>query len=52
LGQGKITSLRKVEKDVKEVGEGSECGLKVEFPMPIALGDILEIFSKEFRKRA
>ncbi|OGJ57326.1 translation initiation factor IF-2 [Candidatus Peribacteria bacterium RIFCSPLOWO2_12_FULL_55_15] len=51
LGQGKITSLRKVEKDVKEVGDGSECGLKVEFPMPIELGDVLEIFSKEFRKR-
>ncbi|MBI2117616.1 translation initiation factor IF-2, partial [Candidatus Peregrinibacteria bacterium] len=52
LGQGKITSLRKVEKDVKEAGEGTECGLKVEFPVPIELGDILEIFSKEFRKKA
>lgn len=52
LGQGKITSLRKVEKDVKEVGEGSECGLKVEFPLPIELGDVLEIYSKEFRKKA
>lgn len=52
LGQGKITSLRKVEKDVKEIGEGSECGLKVEFPLPIELGDVLEIYSKEFRKRA
>ena len=51
LGQGKITSLRKVEKDVKEIGEGSECGLKVEFPTPIELGDVLEIFSKEFRKK-
>ncbi len=51
LGQGKITSLRKAEKDVKEVGEGSECGLKVEFPVPIELGDVLEIFSKEFRKK-
>lgn len=52
LGQGKITSLRKVEKDVKEVSEGSECGLKVEFPMPVALGDVLEIFSKEFRRKS
>lgn len=52
LGQGKITSLRKVDKDVKEISEGSECGLKVEFPLPIEIGDVLEIFSKEFRRKA
>jgi translation initiation factor IF-2 len=51
IGSGRITSLRKVEKDIKEAKEGSECGLKVEGVDAVQLADVLEVFSREFKKR-
>lgn len=51
VGTGRITSLRKVDKDIKEAKEGTECGMRTEATTPLLVGDILEVFSKEFKKK-
>ncbi|MBI3336527.1 translation initiation factor IF-2 [Candidatus Peregrinibacteria bacterium] len=51
VGTGRITSLKHVEKDIKEAKEGSECGMRVETNTPIIIGDTLEVFAKEFKKK-
>jgi translation initiation factor IF-2 len=43
-GRGKILSLRHVDKDIKEAKEGSECGMRVETSVPVAEGDVLEVY--------
>ncbi len=50
VGKGRITSLKHVERDIKEAKEGSECGMRVETDTAIQTGDVLETFTKEFRK--
>jgi translation initiation factor IF-2 len=50
VGTGRITSLKQVERDIKEAKEGMECGLKVDTDFTIELGDILEVYRKEFKK--
>jgi translation initiation factor IF-2 len=52
IGIGRITSLKHVDTDIKEAKEGSECGLKVETASSIAVGDQLEVFVREFKKKA
>ncbi len=52
VGTGRITSLRKVDKDVKEVSEGAECGLRTDSTVPIEEGDILEVYLKELKKKS
>ncbi|MEI8230301.1 MAG: translation initiation factor IF-2 [Candidatus Peregrinibacteria bacterium] len=51
VGTGRITSLRKVDTDIKEAKEGSECGLRVESSIPIAEGDIFEVFLRELKRK-
>lgn len=51
VGSGRITSLKHVDKDIKEAKEGSECGMRVEITTAIIVGDILEVFAKEFKKK-
>ncbi len=51
VGTGRITSLRKVDKDIKEAKEGTECGLRVDSAVPVMEGDVLEVFFKEFKKK-
>lgn len=50
IGTGRITSLKNVDKEIKEAKEGSECGMRVQTSAPIELGDILETFTKEYNK--
>lgn len=50
VGTGRITSLKLVDKDIKEAKEGMECGLRVTTTVTIELGDILEAFTKEFTR--
>lgn len=52
VGTGRITSLRKVDKDVKEVSEGVECGMRTDSTVAIEEGDILEVYLKELKKKA
>ncbi len=51
VGTGRITSIRKVDTDIKEAKEGTECGLRVESTEPILEGDILEAYLREFRRK-
>lgn len=51
VGEGRILSLRKVDKDIKEAKEGSECGMRVDSSVPMEMGDVLEVFSKEFKRK-
>lgn len=52
VGTGRVTSLRRVDKDVKEVSEGTECGLRTDSSVPLLEGDILEVFLKELKKKS
>lgn len=52
VGTGRITSLRKVDKDIKEATEGTECGMRVESTVPVVEGDVLEVYLREFKKKA
>ena len=50
VGTGRVTSLKLVEKDIKEAKEGMECGMRVTATVGIAMGDVLELYTKEFTK--
>lgn len=50
-GTGRITSLKHVDKDIKEAKEGSECGMRVETSVLIEPGDRLEVYLKELKKK-
>jgi translation initiation factor IF-2 len=52
IGQGRITSLKHVEKDIKEAKEGMECGMRVTTSIGIEIGDTLEVYTKEFTRIA
>ena len=43
IGKGKIANLQHNKERVKEVSEGSECGLVVEIGSSIEVGDILRV---------
>ena len=51
VGDGRITSLKKVDKDIKEAKEGSECGMRVQTSVLIEPGDQLEVFVRELKKK-
>jgi translation initiation factor IF-2 len=50
VGTGRITSLKNVDKDIKEAKEGMECGMRVTSTSGVEMGDSLEGFIKEFTK--
>ncbi len=47
VGEGKLSSLRRVRDDVREVPAGTECGLTVEGFDDFAEGDIVEAYTRE-----
>ncbi len=49
IGEGKMTELKVVKEDVKEVEEGQECGIKYEGAVKLQEGDVLEAFKEEKR---
>lgn len=51
VAQGRIITLKNVDKDIKEAKEGSECGLKVECDTTVLLGDTLEAYRLEFKRQ-
>ena len=51
VGTGRITSLRHVDKDIKEAKEGQECGIRTESAVPLQEGDILEVYLRELKKK-
>jgi len=51
IGEGKILSLKQNKKDVSEVAKDFECGLKIQTPTKILVGDSLEVYRQEERVR-
>ncbi len=51
VATGRITSLRKVDQDIKEAKEGTECGMRTECQTPIEEGDVLEVFTRELQRK-
>lgn len=51
IGEGQIEGLQLNKKDVREVLENFECGLKVETEIKVAVGDVLECYKTEERVR-
>jgi translation initiation factor IF-2 len=51
IGTGRIVTLKHVDKDIKEAKEGSECGMRVEIGIPVEEGDVLEGYTKEFKRK-
>jgi translation initiation factor IF-2 len=51
VGQGRILSLRKVDQDIKEAKADTECGMRTDTSIPIEVGDILEVYHREFKKK-
>lgn len=51
IGDGKIISLEQNKKDVAEVKENFECGLKIATITKINVGDVLEVYKKEEKIR-
>lgn len=51
VGTGRITSLKKVDSDIKEAKEGTECGARTESTILLEEGDILEVYLKELKKK-
>ncbi len=50
--QGKLNSLKRFKDDVKEVGNGYECGIGLEKYNDIKVGDVIEVFEIEEVKTA
>ena len=48
---GRLSSLRRVKDDVREVREGFECGLTIENYDDIKAGDVIESFEVEQERR-
>ncbi len=51
VGTGKIEELQQNRVEVNEVKTGSEFGLKVKTTAPIMIGDILEVFDENVKKK-
>ncbi len=51
VGTGRITSLKHVDKDIKEAKEGQECGMRVESTVPVQEGDRLEAYVRELKRK-
>lgn len=51
VGTGRITSMKHVDKDIKEAKEGAECGLRVQTTCPVVEGDVLEVYLRELKRK-
>jgi translation initiation factor IF-2 len=51
VGEGRIDSLKRVDKVVDEIKEGNDCGIKFIGPVELEEGDILECYKTETRAK-
>jgi len=51
VGEGVIESLRKVDKEVKDIGEGNDCGMKITGYLEVEEVDIFEVYKEEEKRR-
>ncbi|NCB44999.1 MAG: hypothetical protein EOM59_20595, partial [Clostridia bacterium] len=52
IHEGKISSLKRMKDDAKEVREGFECGIGIDNYNDIKVGDIIECFKMEQIERS
>ena len=52
IHEGELDSLRRVKDDVKEVQNGTECGIGIKNYTDIKPGDIIENFEQKEEKRS
>lgn len=52
VGTGRISSVKRVDKDIKEAPTGSECGCRIESSILIEAGDVLEVYLQELKKKS
>lgn len=52
VGTGTITQLQSVKRDVEEVSQGNECGLRVKMTARILVGDLLDVYTEQSKSRA
>lgn len=45
--EGKISSLRRIKDDVKEVSQGFECGISLENTPDLKTGDVIDVYEVE-----
>ncbi len=51
MGVGKITDCKVGQASVKEVTQGTECGVKFEGSVKVEVGDVLELYTEETKAR-
>jgi translation initiation factor IF-2 len=51
IHDGKISSLHRFKDDVKSVSQGFECGIMIENYQDINVGDIMEFYTLQEKKR-
>ncbi len=51
IGMGVIQMLKKVDKDVKEINEGNDCGIKFSGDLDVQPDDVFVIFKEEEKHR-
>lgn len=51
IDHGRIVSLKHVDKDIKEAKEGTECGMKIDISTPVQEKDILEVYTRELKRK-
>lgn len=51
IGKGKIVSVQIGKRTVSEATEGQECGMKLETKATLAVGDTIEAYTEEKKKR-
>ena len=51
IGEGKIVTVQSGKQEVKEAHAGQECGMRYEGRITLEVGDVLEEYSEEVKKR-
>ncbi|MBL4694988.1 translation initiation factor IF-2 [Candidatus Gracilibacteria bacterium] len=51
VGEVIINSLRKVDKEVKEIGSGNDCGMRLSGDLDVQEGDELAVYAEEEKQR-
>jgi translation initiation factor IF-2 len=50
LGSAKLASLKSGKEEVSEVDTNQQCGVLIEYPEPILVGDVIEFYQEEKKK--
>lgn len=51
IGEGRVARLQSGKSDVRDVEQGSECGIEFEGKTKIEVGDVLDLYKEEVKQR-